>query len=178
MQEFPLFPSPLKIRYKGVFDFEGVYNTIYHWFRDRQFRFHEQRFKTKAHTALGNEFKLNLWAEREDSEYYKYYAKMFLHLWESKEIPVIIDGKQVMRMKGRMHIDIEGSVITDWQKRYHSDVNFLHKMMENFLNKTVLKYDIDMKHVDVFDKELHRLEHEIKKVLKMETDESGVFEWV
>jgi hypothetical protein len=85
----------------------------------------------------------------------------------------MVNGKEVMMMRGRMHIEIKGKVITDWQKRYKED-NTVHKWMKMFLNKVVLKNEIEMKHIDPLDKDLHRLEAEIKKFLRIEADVSGV----
>lgn len=177
-QTFPVFPVPLKIRYKGLFDWEGLYRLVWQWFKKKEFRTHEKRYKDKTQTALGNEIQVNVWGEKEVSEYYMYQVKIYYHMWESKEVPVIIDGKQVKRMRGRMHIELNAEVITDWQKRYKSGENIFHKLMEKFLNDVAFKYDRDMKHIDPLDKDLHRLEGEIKKFLKIEVDESGVHGFV
>ena len=174
MQEKPVFPAPLKFRYKGVYDFEGVYRLIQQWFLKRQFRYHEKRYKDKIQTPLGNEIELDVFGEKEVTEYYKYYVEVNYHLWESKEIPVIENGKQVMKMQGRIEIRLSGKVITDWQGKYKSKESQLHKWMEKFLNDVVLKYEIDVKYIDPLDKDLHRLEAEIKKFLKIEADSSGV----
>ncbi|MBW2990576.1 hypothetical protein KY348_02615 [Candidatus Woesearchaeota archaeon] len=171
--KFDVFPAPLKIRFKGLFDWEGLYRLVHQWFVKREFRFHEKRYKDKVQTALGNELEVDVWGEKEVTEYYQYKVYICYHIWEGKEVPVIIEGKQVKRMKGRMHIELKGEIITDWQKRYKND-NIIHKMMEMFLNKVAFKRDIEMKHIDPVDKDLHRLEAEIKKFLKMETDPSGV----
>lgn len=172
-QKFGVFPVPLKIRYKGLFDWGGLYRLCWEWLQKREFRVHEKRYKDKMQTALGNEMEIDIWGEKEVSEYYQYKITFAYHLWEAREIPVIIDGKKVMRMRGRIHMEINAQVITDWQGRYKKD-NTFHKIMEMFLNKTVFKYDIDMKHVDFLDKDLHRFEGEIKKFLKIETDVSSV----
>lgn len=173
MQEYPIFPAPLKIRFKGYFDFEGVYRLIQKWFINRQFRYHEKRYKDKLDTPRGNEIELDVWGEKEVTEYYKYYVEVNYHLWESKDVPVLEGGKKVMRCRGRMDLKLHGKIITDWQKRYDSS-NFVQKSMELFLNKFVLKNEREMKHIDYLDKELHKLEAQIKKFLKMETDAVSV----
>lgn len=171
--KYDVFPVPLKIRYKGLFDFEGLYRIVHKWFLSKEFRYHEKRYKDKIKSALGNELEINVWGEKEVTEYYKYRVDVYYHLWDSKDTPIIIDGKKVIRRTGRMHIELSGVVITDWQGRYKKD-NPFHKFMEMFLNKTVFKYDIDMKYIDPLDKDLHRLEAEIKKFLKIEAQASSV----
>jgi hypothetical protein len=169
-----VFPVELKIRYKGLFDWAGIYKLVYNWIVNRQFRFHEKRYKDKLDTPLGNELEVDVWGEKEVTEYYKYRMDVAYHLWESREIPVVINGKQTKLWQGRIEIKISGKVITDWQGHYKSGENTVHKWMEMFLNKVVLKNEIEMKHIDPFDKDLHRLEAELKKLLKIEADASGV----
>jgi len=167
-----VFPAPLKVRFKGLFDWGGLYRLVWKWMQNRQFRVHEKRYKDKIDTALGNELEVDVWGEKEITEYYQYVIEVSYHLWESKEVPVIENGKQVMRMQGRMQVNIKGSVITDWQGRYKGSTT--NKLMETFLNKVILKNELEMKHIDPFDKDMHRLESEIKKFLKIEADPSGV----
>ncbi len=168
-----VFPVPLKIRYKGLFDWTGVYRYVNQWLVQHQYRFYEKRYKDKLDTALGNELEVDVYGEREVSEYYAYYVEVNYHLWESREVPVVINGQQTKLWQGRVHIQISGKVITDWQKRYKGD-NKTHKFMETFLNKVILKNEIEMKHIDPLDKDLHRLEADLKKLLKIEADASGV----
>jgi len=169
---------PLKIRYKGLFDWGGLYRFVWNWLLKRQYRVHAKRYKDKVSTPLGNELEVDVWGEREVTEYYKYRIDVYYHLWESKDIPVIIEGKQVIRRGGRIHIELNAVITTDWQKRYRSDQNILQRLMENFLNDVVFKYDREMKHIDPLDKDLHNFESEIKKFLKIEAEESGVHHFV
>ena len=168
-----IFPAGLKIRHKGLFDWGGIYRLVHQWMEKRHFRFHEKRYKDKIDTPLGNEIEVDVWGEKEVTEYLKYKVAVAYHIWEGKEVPVIIDGKKVMRMRGRIHININGEIITDWQGRYAKG-GTIHKWMEKFLNDVVLKHEILFKHVDPLDKDLHRLNAEIKKLLKMESHASGV----
>lgn len=172
-QLYRIFPAPLKIRYKGDFDWAGLYRLIWNWLLKKHFRVHEKRYKDKLDTAKGNELEVEVWGEKELTEYYKYKAFIEYHLWESKEVPVVVDGKQTKIMRGRIDIKINADLITDWQGRYKSD-NMIHKLMEKFLNEVAFKYDITIKYTGPLDKDLHRLEAEIKKFLKMEAHASGV----
>jgi hypothetical protein len=88
-------------------------------------------------------------------------------------MPVMMNGKEVKLMRGRIDIKLKGTVVTDWQKRYEGESK-VNKLMELFLNKVILKNEIEMKHIDVFDKDLHALEGQIKKFLKMESDPTSV----
>jgi hypothetical protein len=160
---------PLKVRLKGPFDWGGLYHLVWKWMMKREFRVHEKRYKDKIDTALGNELEVDVWGEKEVTEYYMYKISVSYHLWESREVPVVVNGKQTKVMQGRMEIRINGEIITDWQKRYKDDVT-THKLMETFMNKLLYKNERDMKHVDPFDKDLHLLEGEIKKFLKIEAD--------
>jgi len=174
MESFKVFGDiDLKIRYKGYFDWGGLYRLVSKWMVGKQFRFHEKRYKDKFDTPLGNELEVDVWGEKEVTEYYQYKVIVAYHLWESREVPVIENGKQVMKMQGRIEVRLNGEVITDWQNRYNKD-NTVQNLMQMFLNKVVFKYDIAIKHIDPLDKDLHLLEAQIKKFLKVESDASSV----
>jgi hypothetical protein len=156
----------LKIRFKGVYDFEGAYRYVHDWLKRRAYRFHEKKYKDKPDTALGSETEIDLYGEKEVSEYYQYLVEVSFHTWETKDVMVNEGGKQARRSRGRVEIQISGNVITDWQKRYSGTK--VKEMMGKFLDKVVLKYETILKHVAPLDAELHQLEKELKQVLKIE----------
>jgi len=159
--------APLKIRYKGVFDFEGVYKYVHDWIVRYGYRFHEKNYKDKLDTALGSETEVEIWGEKEVTEYYRHKIAVSFHTWETKDVMVTENGKQVKRSRGRIEIKINGSLVTDWQGKYKG--SSVKKYMEKFMNDVVLKYDILIKHFTPMDEDFHKLGNEIGKLLKIES---------
>jgi len=165
MNEYDVLASNLKVRYKGVFDFAGLMKMIHDWLVDRKFEYHEIRYKDKLDTPLGNELEINIYGEKKVTEYYQYFFDVTYHLWETRDVQVVVDGKQVKRSQGRIDVQINGRVVTDWQKKYND-----HPWMIKFLDGFLFKRDRDLKHVDPFDRQLHNLNKEIKRFLKIESE--------
>ncbi len=165
MKEYTVLASSLKVRYKGVFDFAGLMRMINKWILERHFAYHETRYKDKIDTALGNELEVDVYGEKKVTEYYQYFIDVNYHLWETKDVQVVENGKQVKRSQGRIDVQINGRVVTDWQKKYKD-----HPLMQKFLDNFLLKSDREFKHIDPFDRQLHNLNQEIKRFLKIESE--------
>jgi len=158
--------ASIKIRAKGLFDFEGVYKLISDWLiSSRQMEFHETRYKDKIDTALGNEIEIEIYADRRVSEFIKYRIDIKYHLWESKEVKVVIDGQSVKRMQGRMDINISGKVLVDWQDRFKK-----YPKLFGFLIKTVFKNELEVKHADPLEHDMHDFAARIKRFLNIDAE--------
>lgn len=158
--------ASIKIRVKGLFDFAGVYKLIADWLMfSRQMEFHETRYKDKLDTALGNEIEIDTYGERRVSEFIKYFIDVKYHLWESKEVKVVIDGKSVTRMQGRMDITIKGRIIVDWQNRFKK-----YPKLEGFLINTVFKNELEVKHADPLEHDMHDFAARIKRFLNIDAE--------
>ena len=97
MKEYPVLGATLKVRYKGVFDFAGLMKLIRDWLEERQFTYHETRYKDKIDTALGNELEIDVMGKKKVTEYYEYFVDVAYHLWETRDVQVVENGKQVKR---------------------------------------------------------------------------------
>ena len=62
-------------------------------------------------------------------------------------------------------MQINGRVVADWQKKYEG-----HPWMFRFLEDVLFKKDREFKHIDPFDRQLHNLNQEIKRFLKIESE--------
>jgi hypothetical protein len=167
-KDYRILSEPIKIRFKGVFDFYAVYKFIHSWLRSRKMEYKETRYKDKLDTAFGNEIEIDVEGEKKATEYLQYKIFVNYHLWESRDVMVTIGGKQVRRTQGRLEIKLQAYIITDWQGKY-STGKLTHKLMHKFLNDVLLKKEIDLLHVDVVERDMHVFSAEIKKRLGMES---------
>ena len=159
------------VRYKGIFDYAGLYRLVQTWLRDKEFEFHEKKYKEKPF-HIGPETEVTWYAEKRVTGTIKCYVDIFFHLYDSVKTEVIIDGKKKEMVKGRISIDLWGRVVFDYSEEFER--SNLAKKIEHFLRTTVLRKEILFKYLDPFDYELLDLETEIRKFLGMEYYES---EW-
>ncbi|MBN2142653.1 hypothetical protein JW711_04960 [Candidatus Woesearchaeota archaeon] len=163
---YDVFGAPLKIRHKGVYDMKALLAFVYQWYMDNQYIYHEKRYKDKTETALGNEIEIETYGERKVNEYFKYFIEINTHQWESRDIKIKVDGKEMTVVQGRIEVQINGKVITDWQGRFKTPFWIT---MQKWMEKVILKKEIEFKHIDPIDKQLHDLAQEIKNYLKIES---------
>src|SRR3989344_580355 len=114
--EDPLPPS--LIRYRGLFDWAGLYATIADWFKHYRFILHEEMYKHKVPSPQGAEQELFWYAEEEVTEFVKFRFEVSFHLWDMTEIEVVKDGKKKLLTNARLEIQISGKLMFDWQNKF------------------------------------------------------------
>jgi len=169
MKKFAVGPTR-SIKYRGLFDFAGMYRFIQKWMKKRHYEFHETKYKQKP-LVYFPEHEIKFWGEKKLTDYMMYRIDIFIHLYEAEKKEVEVDGKKKEMMDTRMIIEIDGDVITDYSEEFER--TSFTKKIESFLNKRVLYQEILLKYLDPFDYELYDLETDIKKFLKMEVRETA-----
>jgi len=156
------------IRYNGLFDFKAVYDYIYNWLKSRYYEYYESRHKDKAESPRGSETKLFFNGDKKVTEFVKYDIDFKFHLWECKDVEVVIDGKKKMMTRGRLELQMKATIKLDWQNRYNLE-NPFYKLMYYLLVNHIINRELLIIHFDPLEDRMHTLEDEIRKVLKMTT---------
>ncbi len=170
MEKFKITPVPRIVKFKGLFDFNKLYNFVQKWMRDRQYEFHEKKYKQKP-LIYFPEHEITWWAEKKLTAYIMYRIDVYIHLYEAERKEVEVEGKKKEMMEARMIIEINGTVVTDFSGEFER--SGFSKKIEQFLNRRILHQEILLKYLDPFDYELYALENDIKKVLGMEVSETA-----
>jgi hypothetical protein len=165
--EYPL--DKRIIKYKGVFDYSGIYRVIISWIKKKNFEFHEKKHKEKPY-HVGPEIEITWWAARRISGSIQLRIDMFIHLYDAVKTEVIVNGHKKQMINGRIQIDIWGKVIFDYSGQFEDSTFF--KQIELFLTSKIMRKEILFKYIDPFDYELYDLEVMIRKFLDMEFYES------
>jgi len=106
------------VRYRGLFDFSGLYNSMADWFKHYRYVLHEEMYKHKVPSPSGAEQELSWWAEEEVNEFIKFRMEVEFHLWDMTEIEVVKDGKKKQLTNARIEIKLKAVLIHDWQDRF------------------------------------------------------------
>ena len=170
-QTVQYFDRQLFIRYKGLYDFDGLYKFMAEWFRTQNYRWYETRYKNKLYTPMGNEFEVNWEAEKEVTEFVKYIIKIHFHTFDAKEVEVNIDGKPQKRMTGRIQIGFDCFIILDWQDRYTGS-KFKEVLYSAYVN-ILSKWDLEAAHYDPCAYQMMDLMTRMKKFIGIQTADSA-----
>ncbi|MBW2996533.1 hypothetical protein KY332_04505 [Candidatus Woesearchaeota archaeon] len=156
----------LTIRYKGPFDFDGLYNLIVQWMKARKYWFHEKKYKHKVPLPTGAEQEITFIGDRDVTEFIKYEIKVDFHLWDMTEMEVEVKGVKKPITNARMQIILSGKVIVDPEARFGKSTFFIN--IRDFFLKYVLKKDIETVYGDELYYRVNKLHAAIKEFLDMQ----------
>ena len=164
----------MMVKYRGTFDFIGLYNLLFSWLRDRNYRPVEKKHKEKA-GGDGREVEIELIGRLEVTEYVDYIAEFAIHVWDMKTIEVK-EGDQVKKMDwGRLEVKLKGGIIVDPKNKIPKGGG-LYKAMDTFLNKVALWRELEFMHEDNQMIIIGKVQVMVKKFLNMDSGESA-FGW-
>ncbi|NQU98892.1 hypothetical protein HQ533_05490 [Candidatus Woesearchaeota archaeon] len=155
------------VQFKGDYDFDGLFKLIVNWMLERRYEFHEKKFKEKGIGPGGAELKIKLIGEKKETGYVKLYINVFIRAWDYVEKEGMLHGEHKIYSGGRIQIEIITTLEVDWQNKFSGSKS--KELMGKFYY-WVKKKEIELLHIDVHEYETLRLEYEVKKFLKMETD--------
>ena len=132
--------SPIRkmiVQKQGIIDLDGLYKVMYRWFYDNKYYFEEPTTRMRPGTPAGVEYEWKWSAWRKVSDFIKFHIKIFIHVWDAKEIEVIKDGEKIKLTKCRLKIEYDGEIEMDWTKKF--DKSKFGNWLLNFYLVYILK---------------------------------------
>jgi hypothetical protein len=154
------------IRYKGLFDFDGLYNLIVQWMKARRYWFHEEAYKHKVPLPTGAEQEITFKGDKEVTEFYMHSIRLDFHLWDMTEVEVEVGGVKKTLTSARMEIVMVGVLNIDYQKKF--DKSTLWQNVRDFLLKYIMKQDVETIWYDELRYRIYKLHDAIKQFLDMQ----------
>jgi len=151
------------IRYRGIFDFDGLYKFVVKWIKDHDFDFYETKVLDKPPYRI-----YKMMGRKKISFYCMFQLLPEIWLWDAKPVEVIREGHKKILTEARMKIVINGGYITDYDGDFEKGGEGLKKI-ESFLNGKILYHENLLKYFDYMDYFLYDFMTDIKKYLEMET---------
>ncbi|MCP3683955.1 MAG: hypothetical protein GY861_14825 [bacterium] len=166
----PLNPSYIKFR--GIFDMDGLYRVMVRWLKNRRFEFHETGYAYKP-----PDFTTIAWnADRKKGGYI---LERITVNWDHRGVnpegvEVIKNGVKKRMDEGRLTIKLSGEVITAYEdifgkKQWNSEVE---RRLRKFFDWYVIKKELELTSWDALYYEVYRLHEIIKKYLQFEANGS------
>jgi len=152
------------IKYKGIFDYAGLYTMMRGWFKDREYDFWERRYKHKVKEG-GTEIEINWEAWRDINELMRNWIYVYFHIWDYQEVEVIKDGQKKKMAKARMLIRFSWTIEIDYEDRWQDSK--LKRAMLKFMINFPLRKELSEPYGDKLWYECNRLQQEAKKFLGM-----------
>ena len=130
--------GPIYLQYKGIFDMQDLYESIAEFFRRKKFKFYEIQNRLRRPGPFGAEIYFLFQAERKVEEYYMWEVRIEIETFDVHDIEVVMkDGTKKKMQKGRIWMQINHKVITDYEKVWEKSA-FLAQL-KSFYNKYIIK---------------------------------------
>ena len=79
---------PARIKFRGLYDLDGLYKFMANWLRQRRFKVYENLYKSKP-----PELQINITAEREKSGFVMEVITIYYHSYGDYDIDTVVNGK-------------------------------------------------------------------------------------
>ncbi|MDP2750221.1 MAG: hypothetical protein Q8O89_05290 [Nanoarchaeota archaeon] len=172
-RELPL-KTPHRIKYDGIFDWEGLYRMIYDWMMFRGYYFEEVGIKHKVPNPMGAEIKYELSGWRKTTPYMMEWIRIYVIFYDLREVEVVKEGKKKKLAKGKMIMEVYGNIETDWQHMW--DKTMFGKYLKEMYDKFIMKKQLEVIWWDRLYYTMYKLHTDIKNFLDMENRTNSYYD--
>lgn len=130
-----------KIKHTGIFNFSELYEFLYDWFYDEQYKIREKKYSEKI---LGDSKTIEIeWEnERKVSDYFKFQLKLTWLITGLKKIEVKKEDQKVTMNSGTIEIKFSAMIIKDYENRWENQPfwKFLRGVYDRYIIRSRIDY--------------------------------------
>lgn len=165
--------SGLLIKYKGLYDYGGLYKFMRAWLEKNQYWVNEDRYKDKLYTAFGTEIEPKWSAWRKINEYVKWNVGVEFHLWDAKDVEVVENDVKKTMTTGRMTITLSANVEFDYAGIFAKKGKFVEFLGNAY--KKLRHRELEAIYVQGLEDEVNMFQKEIQNYLNMHGKEDAYY---
>jgi len=162
---------PTLIKHRGFFNYSELLQAIRNWFVENDHDIlNMPMYKQKFPTTTGVEHEFKIEGEKNVTEYVKFKTKIFIRIYNMRDIELVHEGKKVKLQDGQVQIEIRPYLVLDWQKRFAGPPpwkSFL-KALDEFYRNYIIRYKISDYWEDMILLKTNQLGKIIKETLGQE----------
>jgi hypothetical protein len=128
------------IKHKGFLDVSKLIQSIRGWFIDKKYDFHFSKQKYAGPVGAAEQ-ELEMYGEREMTEYVKFKIKLLIRIWDIKDVEVVKDGEKIKTTTGRVAIELGGNLLLDYRARFKG--NKALQFLQAFYHKYIIKATLE-----------------------------------
>ena len=159
-----LFPA--RIKFRGLYDFDGLYKFMANWLRQHRFEIYETLYKAKP-----PELEIRLRGERKYTGFSMWILRVYYHSWGEYDVDVVVKGKKKKMTNARMIITISGEVRAPYEDifgRPKWTANAIERRLLNLFRNWFMKRELESLEWDTLYYEMYKFHGAIKDFLKYE----------
>lgn len=165
------FTPPVTVKHRGFFNFQEVITAIQDFFSENYYDTVQwAQYKFKIPSPAGAEYEIEVKGSRKVTEYVKFHQRVYLRVFDMREVEIVRDGKKVKTNDGRLHVEVKPTVEFDWQGRFKKGGAFgkFYQWLHDFFRGHIIKYKIEDYWIDNLLIEQGRLVKKIQATLGQE----------
>lgn len=124
-----------KIKQSANFNFKEIYSFIYDYMSDEDWEMHETLYKERTVGDGVKEVNIKWTASKKVSSYFKMEITFFWIILGMKDVKVVIDGKEEKIQNGTLEINIDSTLIKDYQNKWKD--GFMKTLREIYDNSII-----------------------------------------
>ena len=156
---------PANIKYKGLYDLDGLYRFMANWMRQKRFEVFETLYKSKP-----PELEFRMYGERKVSGFVMNIVKVHYHSWGEYDLDVVANGKKKKMTNARMIITISGEIRAPFEdifERPRWTSSAIERRLLSLFRKWFMKRELESVYWDSLYYEIYKFHTAIKEYLKM-----------
>ncbi|MGM5488295.1 MAG: hypothetical protein ACQESG_05070 [Nanobdellota archaeon] len=158
--------DPTLVKFKGVFDFQNLFQTIYDWLDDHEYEVNEKIFKHKIPTPKGAEKEIEWAAHREVTHYIKYNINFKFRIFDLRDVEIQRGEQKLMKSYGKVRVTISPVLEVDYNDVFSG--NKFKQFLGKLFNDRVYDPDIGALYADPLQYRMYQLQALIKQTLDMD----------
>jgi hypothetical protein len=155
------------IKYRGIFDIEGLFKKTYDWMIHQGYEVYEKKYKHKVPDPRGAEDEVTLSGYRKVNGYVRFTLDVDFHIWDMRYVDVVKEGAKKKMVTARIKILFQPTVQLDYSNRFAGSKFLL--ALQDFYHKFIIRQDIQNYWEDEIWYRTLKLQRVIKDFLDMET---------
>jgi len=123
-----------KVEHTGVFDFSGLYGFAHGWLKYEEYGIVEEEYSEKV-SGNAREIIVKWKASKQISDYFKIEDAIKFEVRDMTDVEVEIDGKKKKMNKGKVTIEIKGSLVRDPESGWagNASLTFFRSVYDKFI---------------------------------------------
>ncbi len=157
--------SGLKLKWKGIFDFDDLYQKMKFWldfygFGDENSSFKEEKYVQRL-KGDSKQIEIRWKGEKIINDYFSYVITITFFALGLKDIKVEEDGKQIGKNTGEIEMRFSAHLVTNRQGKWKKD-GLMKKIYESY----IIKDRIEQNTIDLYEM-TYNFRDEIKAMLDL-----------
>ena len=129
-----------KLKHKGFFNFNELYNFCYSWMIDEGYQLSEDEYSEKL-ASNGKEVVIKWVAKKKITDYFRNFIELKWRIIGLNDAEVDIGGKKDKTNKGDLSIEFSADLERDWDDKWAGKP--FNKFLRGIYDKYVIKTTVD-----------------------------------